>query len=307
LSHAIGNWGRRVDAYDMTTHRPIRLLETDEPGFLAHSRARSLISIPIHAGGAIRGRLLLARRRANFSKEDLDFCQTLVSQSTMILDNVVLQAKAEELAVAEERARIARDVHDGFVQSLASIDVGIEVCRRMEAKQPERLARELEELQRTVKHGYRDARMYLERLREQTPHGPDVDTAVRDLVREFRERGDIQVDLEAKTEGVAARHGIGFELLQIVREGLTNISKHAAASQASIAIDASNGCYSVVIRDNGRGFPSASRSEQDLLPRSAAPWSIRERVEALGGSLKLRSRIGGGSEIRITLPRTEPV
>jgi signal transduction histidine kinase len=303
VSHAVGNWGRRVETFAFGSLRPLRLTERDEPGFLSRSRTRSVISVPIRAPGGIRGRLMLGRTHANFAREDLDFCQTLVAQAGMVLDNVILQSKAEELAVAEERARIARDVHDGFVQSLASLDVGIEVCRRLERKDPARLSGELAELQRTVKQGYRDARRYLDRLRDQKPHGPDVDEAVRELVREFRDRGDVAVELEAHAEGVPARHGVGFEVLQIVREGLTNIIRHSGARNACVTVDARNGEFYVAIRDDGRGFPAASSSDTQELPRTAAPWSIRERVEALGGSLHLSSKIGGGSEIRITLPK----
>ena len=97
--------------------------------------------------------------------------------------------------------------------------------------------------------------------------------------------------------------GIGFEVLQIVREGLTNIVRHAGAAKASILVEARNGTVEVVIRDDGRGFPAAAESSSEEIPLSAAPWSIRDRVASLGGTLKLTSVVGRGSEIRITLPR----
>jgi signal transduction histidine kinase len=302
VSHALGNWGRHVEGYEAGRYRPLHPTEGDEPGFLSRSRVRSVISVPIRSRGGVRGRIMLGRTRANFSKEDLDFLDTLVGQTAMILDNVVLQATAEELAVAEERARIARDVHDGFVQSLASLDVGIEVCRQLERKNPTKLAAELADLQRTVKHGYRDARRYLDRLRDNRVQGPDINEAVRELVREFHDRGEVAIDLETHAEGVPARQGVGFEVMQIVREGLTNIVRHSGARRARVLVDASNGELQVVIRDNGRGFPAAAASEDGELPHNVAPWSIRERVEALGGTLHLTSKVGAGSELRITLP-----
>jgi signal transduction histidine kinase len=259
--------------------------------------------VPITSPGGYRGRLLLGRARTNFSRDDVAFCQTLVAQATVILDNVSLQAKAEELAVAEERARIARDIHDGFVQALASIDVGIEVCRRLDQRNPKRLASELEELQRTVKQGYREARRYLDRLRQRTPQGPAVEIAMQELVREFQDRGEIQVELRAEADGLSSRDGLGFEVLQIVREGLTNVVRHAAATKAAVFVESRNGTVEVVIRDDGRGFPAASESGTEDLPANVAPWSIRERVASLGGSLRLKSVVGRGSEIRITLPR----
>jgi len=301
--HAVGNWGRRVEMYESATYRPSALLEGQEPGFLARSRLRSLMSVPVISPGGYRGRLLVGRARANFSRDDVAFCKTLVAQATVILDNVSLQAKAEELAVAEERARIARDIHDGFVQALASIDVGIEVCRRLDQRNPSRLTDELAELQRTVKQGYREARRYLDRLRQRMPQGPAVEVAMHDLVREFQERGDLQVDLQAAAEGMSSRDGIGFEVLQIVREGLTNIVRHSGAAKASILVEARNGTVEVVIRDHDRGFPAAAAAAFEEMPVSAAAWSIRERVASLGGTLKLTSAVGRGSEIRITLPR----
>lgn len=300
--HALGNWGRRVESYDADNSRGRVLTATEEPGFLARSSVRSLISVPIFGAGTVEGRLIVGRTKSNFSKEDLGFCQTLIAQAAVILDNVVLQEKAEELAVAEERGRIARDVHDGFVQSLASIDVGIEVCRRLEAKNPTALDSELLALQQTVKHGYREARNYLDRLRHGARRGPDLNDAGQALIAEFRERTDLDITFTTSAAGVSARFGAGFDALQIVREGLTNIHRHAGATRATVGVTARSGELEIAIRDDGRGFPTAPTGAHGPMPTSAAPWSIRERVESLGGSLELRSRAGGGSEIRITLP-----
>jgi two-component system NarL family sensor kinase len=176
------------------------------------------------------------------------------------------------------------------------------VCRRLERKDPSRLDGELSEPQSTVKQGYREARRYLERLRSGASRGPDVDEAARELVNEFRARSDVQIDLYASAAGVPARHGVGSELLQIVREGLTNILLHADATTAAVTLEVDTGGCDLIIRDDGRGFPDSGRDGATALPASAAPWSIRGRVEALGGSLSLVRLAGGGSEIHIRLP-----
>jgi signal transduction histidine kinase len=306
VSHALGNWGRSVESFQPGSMRPRPVAYSEEPGFLARSRLRSLISIPVSSQEGTRGRLLLGRSSANYSREDLAFCRTLAAQAAVVLDNVVLQQKAETLAVAEERARIARDIHDGFVQSLASIDVGIEVCRQIGRKKPERLRGELADLQRAVKQGYRDARHYMDLLRDRTLQGPDVRDAARNLIAEFRERTDIEIELQADLDDMPAGGGTGFEVLQIVREGLTNIVRHADANRALVSIRRDNGDIEIVVRDDGRGFPDAGEGGPGepwrVLPSAVAPWSIRERVAALGGNLALRSRSGEGSEVRVTLP-----
>ncbi|MFP6626636.1 MAG: histidine kinase [Deltaproteobacteria bacterium] len=302
LGYEFGNWGRSVESYKPGNMSAKTVPESEEPPFLARSRMRSLISVPIFSPGGFRGRIIVGRARSNLSRENLDFCRTLVDQGTIILDNIMLQGKAEALAVAEERARIARDVHDGFVQSLASLDVGLEVCRKLEKKDPARLASELADLQRNVKQGYLEARHYLEQLRDKSVHGADVETAVAEVVREFRSRGEAEIELRANLEGLPARDGVGFEVVQIVREGLTNVFRHAAASKVLVSVEAIDEALEVIIRDNGCGFPAAAKSANGELPPTEAPWSIRGRVEALGGTLGLRSQVGGGSEIRVTLP-----
>ncbi len=303
VSHAVGNWGRTVESFPPSGAFPSTLTEAQEPGFLARSRSRSIISVPLSSQDGTRGRLLLGRRSPNFSYDDVSFCRTLAAQAAVVLDNMILQSKAEDLAVAEERARIARDVHDGFVQSLASIDVGIEVCRRTGRRNPDALSTELASLQQTVKQGYREARRYMDLLRDQTPRGPAVSEAIRELVRDFREREDLDIALETDTTDLEAAHGIGFDILQIVREGLTNIARHAHASRASLTVNFENDEVSLTLRDNGAGFPAAPTNDvMEELPSASAPWSIRERVEALGGRLSIRSGSGQGSELSVRLP-----
>ncbi len=293
LTHALGNWGRRVEMIDLEKGHSRSIGEDDEPGFLARVRTRSLISIPISTPEGARGRLVLGRSRRNFSVDETYFCRTLVNQGIMIHQSLKLQQNSEDLAVAEERARIARDIHDGFVQSLASLDVGIEICRKLKERDPEQLDEEFQDLQRNVKQGYREARQYLDRLRDRSARGADVDTAMESIIRAFREKTEANIEFHCHAGGIPAQHGVGFEVLQIVREGLTNICRHAEASHASVSVDASERDLVVVIRDDGVGFPAAT----------PPPWSIRERVESLSGDLRIRSEIGAGTEIRIKLPR----
>ncbi len=304
VTHTFGNWGRRAEEidYEKTEVRSFTS-EAAEPAFLARVRTRSLIVIPISSPSSARGRLILGRSRENFSMDETNFCRALVKQAAVIHQSMMLQGKAETLAVAEERARIARDIHDGFVQSLASVDVGIEVCRKLQRKDPSKLDDELLELQRNIKQGYREARQYLDMLRNQAPRGADVDTAMAEVVREFRGKSETAIEFESNAGGVPAQHGVGFELLQIVREGLTNISRHANAEHASVSVDARERDIVVVIRDDGVGFPAAAEKSNGELTAAAAPWSIRERVESLSGELSIKSNVGGGSEIHVRLPR----
>ena len=301
VSHMVGNWGRRVESYDIRTAR-FAVSNDDEPVFLNWSRARSVMSLPLFSQDGDRGLLILGRLTSNFSREDLVFCHSLVRQAGTIIQNAMLHRKAGDLAAAEERGRIARDLHDGFVQSLAAMDVRIQVCRRLfKRDRPQELRSELENLQSTVKQGYREAREYLEQLRTEHPEGLDVDDAIQGLVKELRSRSDLEIAYTCSAAGIPSQHGAGFDVLQIVKEGLTNIFRHAEASRASVDVAKNGEAFHISISDNGRGFATPVNEDGEI-PSSAAPWSIRERVESLGGFLSIKSGIGRGSEIHITLP-----
>src|SRR5213075_267465 len=97
-----------------------------------------------------------------------------------------------------------------------------------------------------------------------------------------------------------------YELTQIVREALHNAVRHGRATQAVVKLAARPSHVYIVVRDNGRGFTNGNGSidADGFLTPAAAPWSIRERAAALGGSLRVWTRPGRGAEITVTIPAT---
>src|SRR5690606_36928851 len=117
---------------------------------------------PILIRRELRGRAIVARSSARkFTRDDLEFLLVLVGQAAAAFESTRLLEKAEEVAVHEERARIARDLHDGFIQALAGIDLRIQACKTYLQKDPERVPRALEEVHQAVDTGYREVRHYL--------------------------------------------------------------------------------------------------------------------------------------------------
>jgi signal transduction histidine kinase len=267
--------------------------------------AQNLLAAPILIQDERRGHALIVREvRRKFARDDLELMVLIVTQAAAGFETVRLGQKAEEVAVLEERARIARDLHDGFIQSLAGIDLRIEKCKRLLQRDPGRLPGELEELHQAVDHGYRDVRRYLHVLRTAKRESGDLWSTLDRVASEFWTRDRLRVELTHPPGGPELAASTSFELEQIAREALGNAVRHGRATQASVSVALGAAQVTMVVRDNGSGFPAgATQTDADgFLAPTDTPWSIRERTEALGGSLRVRTHPGRGAEVAVTIP-----
>jgi signal transduction histidine kinase len=289
--------------YDM---RSDRVMRTKLPPTLAlPGSAQNMLVAPIIIAGHLRGHALAIREvRRKFTRDDLEFLLLIVGQAAAGFENVRLQEKAEELAVLEERARIARDLHDGFIQSLAGIDLRIEACKMLLQRDPRRVRRELEELHQAVDHGYREVRHYLNVLRAAGRPASELWTTLDKLAQEFSKREGIRVHLLRPSTDPGLSATTGFELAQIVREALRNAVRHGRATQAIVKVGTRASHLYLLVRDNGSGFGNGNERVDDdgFLDHGAEPWSIRERTAALGGRLRVLSHPGRGVEVSIVVP-----
>jgi signal transduction histidine kinase len=242
--------------------------------------------------------------RRKFTRDDLEFLLVLVGQAAASLETVRLQTKAEEVAVLEERARIARDLHDGFIQALAGIDLRVEAAKNLLRRDPARVPKALEDLHVAVDSGYREVRHYLTVLRQASRQDSDLGSTLDRLAAEFAIRERLKVHMARPQADPGLPVSTAYELTQIVREALHNAVRHGQATQAVVKLGARPSHVYLVIRDNGRGFPNGDGSidADGFLKPANAPWSIRERTAALGGSLRVWSRPGHGSEVSLLIP-----
>jgi signal transduction histidine kinase len=267
--------------------------------------AQALLVAPVLIQRTLRGRAVVVRETGRkFTRDDLEFLLVLVGQAASGFESARLQAKAEEVAVLEERARIARDLHDGFIQALAGIDLRVEACKLHLQRDPARVPRELEDLHQAVDRGYREVRHYLTVLRTASRTADDFGSTLDRLAAEFSIRERIRVYLSRPPNDPGLPTATAYELTQIVREALHNAVRHGRATQAVVKLAARPSHVSLVVRDNGTGFPNGTThvDADGFLPPSASPWSIRERAAALGGSLRVWTRANEGVEISVLIP-----
>ncbi len=268
---------------------------------------QALLMVPVLIQRELRGRaMVLRKRRPKFAREDMEFLLLVVGQAAAAFEAARLQAKAEEVAVLEERARIARDLHDGFIQSLAGIDLRAEACLRLMERDPTRVPRELAELQQTVERGYREVRHYLNVLRSSSREAHDLRATLEQVAAEFSIRDRLRVALELPSDDPELPPSTAYELTQIVREALRNAVRHGGAKEATVKLTAYGPHCSLLIQDNGRGFAASSAAvgADGVVQPHAVPWSIRERTASLGGTLRVRSQPNRGVEIHVVVPAT---
>ncbi|HLK10485.1 MAG TPA: histidine kinase [Candidatus Binatia bacterium] len=268
-------------------------------------RAQALLVAPVLIQRQLRGRAVVAREtRRKFTRDDLEFLLLLVGQAAAGFEAVRLQAKAEEVAVLEERARIARDLHDGFIQSLAGIDLRVEACKLLLQRDPGRVPRELEDLHQAVDRGYREVRHYLAVLRGSGAEAHDLCATLDRLAAEFSLRERLRVHLARPPADPGLPAATSYELTQIVREALRNAVRHGHATQAVVKLATGPAHLYLVVRDNGSGFRdgNGTTDADGFLVPAAAPWSIRERAATLGASLRVWSRPGRGAEVSLVVP-----
>ena len=228
----------------------------------------------------------------------------LVGQAAAAFESTRLLEKAEEVAVLEERARIARDLHDGFIQALAGIDLRIQACKTYLKKDAERVPRALEDVHTAVDTGYREVRHYLTVLRSASRQADDLGSTLDRLAAEFSIRERVRVHMARPAHDPKLPASTAYEITQIVREALHNAVRHGKATQAVVKLASRPSHVYLVVRDNGRGFPDGNGSidADGFLKPANAPWSIRERTAALGGSLRVWTEPGRGSEVSLLIP-----
>ncbi len=204
-------------------------------------------------------------------------------------------------AVVEERARLSRELHDGFAQLVAYMLVRLDTVTALVAtnRGPEAMA-ELERMRAVTDDLYLDVRESISELRTRVSER-GLPATVREYVDEYEDRHGITVNLEGEDAARGLPALSAFQVLRIIQEALANIRKHANAHHAWISFSKAEGSrLELTIRDDGQGFDPEALPDQSR--KSFGLASMRERVESLGGELTLESQPRLGTRVIVTIP-----
>jgi len=213
--------------------------------------------------------------------------------------NAQLYLWSEQLAITEERARIAREIHDGLLQSLAAKLMRVDLCQRLLEREPARVAAELAELRESLRADIHEVRRSILNLRPLRLEREGLAAALRGYASELAEECGWALSL-ALDEVNDLSPKLQTAVFRIVQEALNNVRKHAAARRVGVELRVSRTYLRVVVQDDGRGFDPRLVRRGNL--RGIGLHSMQERARAAGGSLTLRSTSGTGTRIELRLP-----
>ncbi|HYM82743.1 MAG TPA: GAF domain-containing sensor histidine kinase [Candidatus Dormibacteraeota bacterium] len=267
-----------------------------------HPPMHSFLGVPILVKGRSVGNLYLTDKQGatEFSQADQDLVETFATHAGIAIDNARLHERIQRLVVVDERERIGRDLHDGIIQSLYAVGLSLEDVPELMAESPDEAAERVDRAIESINITIRDIRNFIFGLRPELLEQADLVASLTALADEFRLNTmidiDVQVDPAAPVEVDPEERG---HLLQIAREALSNIARHARATRAEILVGRGPaGDLVVEFADNGQGFdPDSVRTSnhQGLA-------NMRGRARALGGTLSIESGAGAGTRIIVGMP-----
>jgi signal transduction histidine kinase len=265
----------------------------------------SAVAVSFVFGGEWRGRVLLFDPLwRGETVEELRFLLDLFRQVGPAVYNVYLLHRLRRRAGAAERARFARELHDGAVQSLIAVEMQVDVLRRQAETTPAVVGGELGRIQGLLREEVLKLRELMQQMKS-----IDVDARrflhlVTDTVERFERETGISARFVKDAGKMDMPDKVCRELLRIVQEGLVNVRKHSKARHAMVRLSSSPSQWSLTLEDDGKGFPFSGRFTQDELEQMGkGPMIIKERVRLIAGSLTVESNPGVGTRLEIKVPR----
>jgi signal transduction histidine kinase len=294
---------RRGFGWHRTTGAALSELQSAPAGVKENLNARSVMAVTVTSAGHPVGRMLLVNSRRGFSRSDLRWFERLARHLNAPLDNVFQLRNLRTRAVEAERSRISRDLHDGILQTLMSLNIQLGVLGRKATHAPEAASQELVLLQKTVKQEGEELRQMVKDLRPLRVESADLREMMYGFAERYHNESGTVVDLFLEENDLRAPDRICREVFQIYRESLNNIKKHAHASHVVVKLWQDDTKVFLVVDDNGQGFSFSGKFTSEELDRlRLGPISIKERTRTVGGVLTVESNPGHGARLTVEIP-----
>ena len=255
-----------------------------------------MVFVPLVLRGRPFGTLTVANPvgGAAFDEEAIRLVETFADQASVALEYGRAQDELNRLSLLDERERIGRELHDGVIQSLFSVGMGLQATA-VRSRDPEvesRIEAAVAEIDRAI----RDLRNYIFGLRPGILADRQLEQALEDLAREFGEKNGVTTvtDIDGTVAAELAQRAA--DLVQLTREALSNVGKHAQATTCRVTLRRDGDQAILEIDDDGRGFdPAAPHTGLGLR-------NLKDRGLAIGGRVTVETKAGEGTTVRFKIP-----
>ncbi len=270
--------------------------------FVDPGRAVARLSAPLQRGGSTIGVLAVGSAQVRgFDVDEVETLSSLAGQAVLAIEHDRLEMRLRELAVVDERERIARELHDGIAQVLGYVNTKSQaVDGYLEAGRIEDARVQLAELGSAARAVYVDIRESIIGLRGPIEPGQGLGAALAAHARRAAEasRFGLELAIDPATEALRLDADAEANLYRIAQEALTNVRKHAGAGRVRLATRLDGGLLTVSVADDGRGLPASGTYDKPGYGLRA----MRERAARIGATFQLMNQVGGGVLVRVVLP-----
>jgi signal transduction histidine kinase len=252
--------------------------------------------VPLTIHGRAFGTLAAGLEPAGgrFDEEAVRLLEAFAAQAALALEFARAQHEIERLVVLEDRERIAKELHDGVIQALFAVGMGLQGTALMSGD--EELSRRIEGAVAELDRVIRDLRNYIFGLRPGILADRQLDKALRALVDEFQNKSGVVTIIELDETTASELSAMASDVVQLTREALSNVGRHAEAATCRVSLMQRDGMALLEVDDDGHGFDPATAHRGDGLT------NLVERAAALGGKASIESAPARGTTVRIQLP-----
>jgi len=261
---------------------------------LATLGVEQVIAIPLMTKGRLVGSLNLSTNRSRtYPPEQIALLKTIGQQIGVAVENARLYEQAEQAAIAAERHRLARDLHDAVTQTLFSANLIADVIPRIWKRNPEEGLENLEELRQLTRGALAEMRTLLLEMRPESLERSDIKSLLTQLADAFIGRVRVPVLLVIHGD-CELTHEVKIVFYRVAQEALNNVAKHSGAKHVELHLDCQAGHLNLCIQDDGLGFDPAS-----ITPDHMGIGIMRERASSIGARLKIESPVGQGTTVEL--------
>jgi len=262
-----------------------------------------LLAVPVRVHDQALG-ILVAINATDHAlrQEHTAFLSILGAFAAASIANARLAEESRWSLLASERERIAREMHDGIAQSLFSISLGLEVCKKQVHRDPAAVADRLDELQCLLENSMGELRRYIYDLRPANLQKLGLNGAIEYWLQHITAGDGLHARLDVRGEVCSLPAESEACLYRVAREAVTNAVKHAKASTIVVTLEYAGDSVVVLVEDDGCGFDVRAATAASETGSTVGLKSLAERMRSAGGALSITSGPGSGCSVRGTIP-----